>query len=102
MGQPKRGSFCPLVKGDCKELECLWYTQVRGTNPSTGAEVDDYACAVSWLPVLLIENTGQQRGTGAAVEGLRNELNKSQVVLNTLGLLPGDSHLLLKHSEDKT
>lgn len=66
-------------------MECLFYTQVRGTNTNTGQEVDEWACAVSWIPTLLIENSKQQRSTGAAVEGLRNEVN-SQAVLAALQL----------------
>ena len=64
---------CPLNQfAPCKKLECAWFTQIRGSNPNTGAEVDEYACAVSWLPMLLIENSQQQRQTGAAVESFRN------------------------------
>lgn len=29
---------------------------------------------MAWLPMLLIENTQQSRGTGAAVESFRNEM----------------------------
>jgi hypothetical protein len=32
---------------------------------------------MTWLPVLLIENSQQQRSTGAAVESFRNEVVKS-------------------------
>lgn len=77
MAQPKRGSFCPLIKENCKESECIFYTQVRGVDSNTGKEIDDYACAIAWLPVLLIENSNMQRGTGAAVESFRNEMVKS-------------------------
>ena len=38
---------------------------------------DDWGCAVGWLPVLLIENSQQQRSTGAAVESFRNEMVKA-------------------------
>lgn len=75
--QLKNGNFCPLIKKDCKGLECVWFTQVRGTNPNTGQEVDEYACAIAWMPVLMIENSQQQRQTGAAVESFRNEMVKS-------------------------
>lgn len=68
------GKFCPLVKADCKGLACSWFTQIRGTNPNTGAEIDEWSCAVTWLPVLLIENAQQSRQTGAAVESFRNEV----------------------------
>jgi hypothetical protein len=66
------GQFCPLIGEDCRRLECSWFTQVRGTNPNTGREVDEWGCAVTWLPLLLIEGSQQQRQTGAAVESFRN------------------------------
>jgi hypothetical protein len=73
----KQGTFCPLIKKDCIGLQCSWFTQVRGTNPNTGKEIDNWSCAVTWLPVLLIENSQQQRQTGAAVESFRNEMSKN-------------------------
>lgn len=73
----KPGTYCPLIKKDCIGLQCSWFTQVRGHNPNTGKEVDEWACAIAWLPVLLIENSQQQRSTGAAVESFRNEVVKA-------------------------
>lgn len=73
----KPGNYCPLIKKDCIGLQCAWITQVRGHNPNTGKEVDEWACAITWLPVLLIENSQQQRSTGAAVESFRNEMVKA-------------------------
>ena len=73
----KAGSFCPLIKKDCIELKCAWFTQLRGSNPNTGEEIDDWGWAVGWLPVLLVENSQQQRSTGAAVESFRNEMVKA-------------------------
>jgi capsule polysaccharide export protein KpsE/RkpR len=51
--------------------------QIRGTNPNTGEPVDEWGCAVTWMPMLLIENSQQQRQTGAAVESFRNETVKA-------------------------
>jgi len=66
---------CPLNKfKPCKKFDCAWYTQIRGTDPNTGKEIDHYGCAVAWLPTLLIENSQQSRQTGAAVESFRNEM----------------------------
>ena len=73
----KPGDFCPLIKKDCIGLKCSWYTQMRGTNPNTGEPVDEWGCAVTWMPMLLIENSQQQRQTGAAVESFRNETVKA-------------------------
>lgn len=75
--QIKPGNYCPLVKKDCLGIQCAWFTQVRGTNPNTGQEVDEWACAIAWMPVLLIENSQQQRSTGTAVESFRNEMVKA-------------------------
>jgi capsule polysaccharide export protein KpsE/RkpR len=46
-------------------------------NPNTGEDVDHWSCAVTWMPMLTIENSQQQRHTGAAVESFRNEVVKS-------------------------
>jgi hypothetical protein len=86
--QLEQGKYCPLIKKDCIGLQCAWFTQVRGTNPNTGKEVDEWACAIAWMPILMIENSQQQRQTGAAVESFRNEMVKAnevgqQVLLET-------------------
>jgi hypothetical protein len=78
--QPK--SNCPLNGFQpCKELECAWFVQVRGHNPNTGEQVDDWGCSIAWMPVLLIDNSQQQRSTGAAVESFRNEMVKANAIL---------------------
>jgi hypothetical protein len=76
----KPGNYCPLLKKECIGIQCAWFTQVRGHNPNTGKEVDEWSCAIVWLPVLLIENSQQQRSTGAAVESFRNEMVKANEV----------------------
>jgi len=64
---------CPLINKPCTQTGCTWYTQVRGMNPNTGEPVDEWQCAVNLIPLLLIENSKQQRSTAAAVESFRNE-----------------------------
>ena len=80
--QMKPGNYCPLIKKKCIEHKCSWYTQVRGLNPNTGAEVDEWACAVAWMPMMAIEIAQKENQTGAAVESFRNEVvrtsNQSQ------------------------
>jgi hypothetical protein len=89
------GNFCPLIKDECVGLKCSWFTQIRGTNPNTGEAVDEWKCAVAWMPMLQIETSQQSRQTGAAVESFRNEVVKSnqenqQLYMNALqqGILP--------------
>ena len=80
---------CPLNQFQpCKLMECAWFIQIRGMNPNTGENVDEWGCSMAWLPVLMIENSQQQRQTGAAVESFRNEMVMSneasrQILLET-------------------
>lgn len=72
---------CPLNGFEkCKTTDCAWFIQIRGMNKNTGEDVDEWGCAVAWLPMLLVENASQSRQTGAAVESFRNEMVKSSEV----------------------
>ena len=89
--------LCPLMGSECIEdgavrdgelVKCRFWVHVQGTNPQTGETVSNGDCAFCWTPVLLIENSQQQRQTGAAVESFRNEMVKAnessqQLLLNT-------------------
>jgi|TARA_B100002019_G_scaffold90931_1_gene78478 hypothetical protein len=73
MAKPKQGNLCPLIGEDCRELECAWYTQISGTNPQTGEPVNEYGCAVAWIPFLQVDNSKVVNQMGAAIESFRNE-----------------------------
>jgi hypothetical protein len=70
----KKGEFCPLIQKKCVEEKCAWYTCVRGTNPNTGKEIDEWKCAMSWMPMMAVEIAQKSNQTGAAVESFRNEV----------------------------
>jgi hypothetical protein len=87
---------CPLDGfKPCRKLDCAWFVQVRGTNPNTGKEVDEWACAMAWMPVLMIENSQQQRQTGAAVESFRNEMVRANEATGRM-LLAASGHKMLE------
>ena len=71
-----KGKVCPLHQKDVSQVchKCPWFTRVIGKNPQSNEQVDEWGCAIGWLPVLLIENAQQSRQTGAAVETFRNEM----------------------------
>lgn len=78
--------ICPLMGGECIEdgairdgelVRCRFWVHVQGMNPQTGETVSNGDCAMAWTPMLLIENSQQQRQTGAAVESFRNEMVKA-------------------------
>ena len=69
---------CPLNGFEpCKQLDCGWFIKLRGMDPNTGEDIDEWGCAIAWMPMLMIENSQQQRQTGAAVESFRNEMVKA-------------------------
>lgn len=76
MAEP--GKICPLHQKDMSKVchKCPWWTALRGTNPNTGAPVDEFGCAVTWLPILLIEGAQKTREAGAAIESFRNDVAK--------------------------
>jgi hypothetical protein len=93
---------CPLDNfNPCRQLDCAWFMKIRGNNPNTGQEIDEYGCSVAWLPVLMIENSQQQRQTGAAVESFRNEMVKNnelsqRVLLTAVGITQPSQQIILE------
>lgn len=72
---------CPLNSFEpCKQLECSWFLKVNGKDPQSEELVENWGCAIAWIPVLVIENSQQQRQTGAALESFRNEMVKANEV----------------------
>lgn len=80
----KKGNFCPLIKKDCIETKCAWFQSVSGRNPQTGEFIDNWQCVINLLPLLLIENSQQQRQTGACIDAFRNETLEQNKTLNTI------------------
>ncbi len=96
---PDKNLRCPATGFDktCRQIvveyECPKYVQIRGMDPNTGEPVDRFGCVDAFLPMLLIENSQQQRQTGAAVESFRNEMVKAnessrKLLLASLNPLP--------------
>jgi len=86
------GSTCEEIK-DGAIHRCAWYTKLAGTNPNTGEVLDEHGCAMSWMPMLTIENSMQQRSTSAAVESFRNEMTSANQTSQQL-LLASQGKLL--------
>jgi len=81
--------FCPLGS-TCEEAvdgvikRCAWYTKMVGLDPNTGKEIDDWACAMSWMPMLQVEMSSTNRGQTKALESFRNETVKGQEEFNDI------------------
>jgi hypothetical protein len=72
------GSKCQEVKNG-KIYQCAWFKELQGRNPITGETANEKGCAISWTPILLVENALQMRSNAAAIESFRNEMVASNV-----------------------
>ena len=71
---------CPFFKKKMSDVchTCPNWVHIRGMNPQTGEEMDNWRCAISVLPMLLINAARETREGAAATESLRNEVVKRQ------------------------
>ena len=77
------GARCEEAK-DGKLLRCAWYTHLVGKHPQGEQSIDEWRCALAWMPVMLVENAQQVRGMTAATESFRNESVKGMAKLNNI------------------
>ena len=68
--------LCPILKDECLESGCHWYVHLLGADPQTGAPVDEWGCAISWIPILAIEISKEVRHSASSVEDFRNIMVK--------------------------
>ena len=47
------GSDCEVVVDNVIK-RCAWYTKLTGTDPSTGKDVDEWGCSMSFMPMLMV------------------------------------------------
>lgn len=79
------GSECETAK-DNVIYRCRWFVKMRGKDPQTDQEVDEFRCSMEWAPVLMVEHSMYQRQTGAAVESMRNTISGG------VGILANEMH----------
>lgn len=80
-----KGEVCPLHRVDVSKVchKCPWWTLLRGKHPQSEEQLDQWGCAIAWMPILAIEGAQMSRQTGAAVESFRNEFDKAGRALVT-------------------
>lgn len=74
---------CPYTgfRRACRDIvttyECPKFINVKGMDPQSGAIIDRYGCADSFMPLLTIENAQMSRQVAASVDALRTELKQA-------------------------
>lgn len=77
------GSKCEEIK-DNKLYRCHWYTEVMGKNPQSTETINEWRCAIAWLPILTIEMSQTNRGQTQAIGFLQKEMTQGQKEFNKL------------------
>jgi hypothetical protein len=88
------GSFCPLIKKDCVESKCKFWTHLYGKNPQSDSLIDKFGCAIEFLPILLVENAQVIRQAAASTDKVANQVNASNMILEKARTDAADRRLL--------
>jgi hypothetical protein len=94
------GNDCETIK-DNEVVRCQWYIALKGKDPQSEDVIDKWNCAMSWLPILLIENAQTNRGQTQALESFRNEMVKEQKVFNRVVSSGVEQMVSLKYLEPR-
>lgn len=89
----------PDKKQDCIKHECEFYSHLIGMNPQTGQPTDQFGCAVSFIPILLIENANMIRQSAASTDKVANQINSQRAEF--LGTLSDEARNRLLQSAPK-
>ncbi len=73
---------CPLLKKPCITHECAWWVKLRGKDPQSQQEIDQYDCAIAWNVILNIENTQSVQAVTTTLDLFRKETQGQQVQIN--------------------
>ncbi len=56
------------------KVKCRWWQHLAGKDPQSEKVVDQFDCAIAWLPTVAIEGAQMSRQTGASVDKVANEV----------------------------
>jgi hypothetical protein len=57
--------FAKSCRSILAEFDCPKFVHLTGANPQTGQPEDKFGCVDSFLPLLMLENSQQQRQNGS-------------------------------------
>lgn len=90
------GNKCEYIKDNVSH-HCIWYIKVVGKHPQSEETVEDWGCAMAWLPIMMVEIAQTNRGQTQAICSMRDETNKRQDIFNGMAL----RNLQLKNNDEE-
>jgi len=98
------GLICPFRGKDTSKVchTCPLWTQVRGSDPQTGREIEDWRCAMAWLPTLVLDGSQQTRQAAGSADKTATEVAKFHNTMARLnGIAPTSTAMLPPSTGDK-
>lgn len=66
------------------KVKCRWWQHLAGKDPQSEKIIDQFDCAIAWMPTTIIEAAQMSRQTAASVDKVANEVAS---VKNNIGSL---------------
>ena len=88
------GSTCEEIK-DNKMHRCAWYTQMQGKNPQSEEMIDEWRCAIAFMPMLQVEMSQTNRGQTNAIASFRDEMikgNNQMLAVQSANIMIGETN----------
>jgi len=67
------------------KVKCRWWQHLAGKDPQSEKMIDQFDCAIAWLPVTSIEGAQMSRQTAASVDKVANEMAELKTGVHGLG-----------------
>ncbi len=67
------------------KVKCRWWQHLAGKDPQSEKIIDQFDCAIAWLPTVGIEGAQMSRQTGASVDKVANEIAALKHTVGAMG-----------------
>lgn len=87
---PLNGKICKKgIRSDFEnqDKECRWWIHLYGKDPGSEKMIDQFDCAVAWLPTIQSETTQMTTHTTASVDKTANVINELKGNLQQVGMV---------------
>ena len=77
------GSRCEEIKNDVLH-RCRWMVKLIGKDPQSQNDIDEWNCAIAWIPLMMVEVGQGIRGTTESVVSMRDATVERADVFNAI------------------
>ncbi len=64
--------------------KCRWWQHIQGKDPQSDKFIDQWDCAIAWMPTIGLEGAQQSRQCGASVDKVANHVSEVKSNISAL------------------